>query len=141
MISVIAYHLDPTTTKAGPNFVFEAISNDFEYGCLVPLVAIYPTTIIAIVALKQSPIDTGGLSQVRQAQVHRRGSGPVSAAQGGTASTIVFNHSTGVYNPSVVVDIQSTIEQKPTPAGYGSTHSRETSRSEDETKIMPENLV
>ncbi|KAM5540743.1 hypothetical protein V8D89_005576 [Ganoderma adspersum] len=138
-ILFIAYHADPPTTKGGPNYAFEVIANDFEYGCLVPLVAIYPTTIIAIVALKQSPIDNGGLSQARQAPRHRRGSGP-GAVEGDAASTVVFQHST-LHASTFAGDTQDATEGTPTPDNHAYTHSYETSRSRGETKVGADNLV
>lgn len=90
----------------------------FVYGCLPPLVvsatvplltaersgyclgtltsaqqAIYPTIIIVLVALKRSPIDTGGLSQIYQAHDHGDGAGPGGDKEA-RHTTIVFHHST-----------------------------------------------
>ncbi|KAM5543858.1 hypothetical protein V8D89_002475 [Ganoderma adspersum] len=78
------------TSLSGTGLVFRIVATDFAYGCFVPIVAIYPTIIIVLVALKRSPIDTAGLSHARQAyDSHRLG-----AAEGGMSSTIVFHHST-----------------------------------------------
>ena len=55
--------------------------------------AIYPTIIIVLVALKRSPIDTGGLSQVYN-QAHNYGAGPVPEDKEARNTTILFQHST-----------------------------------------------
>ena len=79
------------------------------YGCVGPVVvsiihgssrrsnsydglsqAIYPTMILFLVVLKLSPIDNGGLSQVRR--VRERGVRP--GRKRSIGSTIVFRHST-----------------------------------------------
>lgn len=136
------------------------IANDFEYGCLVPLVvschsssclqtqspsahtrlayqAIYPTTIIAIVALKQSPIDNGGLSQARHAPRHGSGLGPV---EGGAASTVVFQHSV-LHASTFTGDTQEATEGILASASLAHVHSPETSRSGGKMKVGADHLV
>ncbi|TBU54539.1 hypothetical protein BD310DRAFT_68942 [Dichomitus squalens] len=58
----------------------------FTYGCLVPVAAIYPTFIIVLVALEQSPI-AGGLSKASKTQDPEK-------LDGITTSTIIFHNST-----------------------------------------------
>ncbi len=88
----------------------------------------YPTTIIVLVALKQSPIDNGGLSQVRQAHGHSR-----MAEARGTPSTIAFHHPSS--HTSTGVETESAMEGL--PAGdHGTTHeSLDTLMSEGEMKV------
>ncbi|PIL30648.1 hypothetical protein GSI_07350 [Ganoderma sinense ZZ0214-1] len=136
----LVYQADPTSL-AGPNYNFETISNDFEYGCLVPVVAIYPATIIAIVALKQSPIDAGGLSQPRQA---RRHGSALATAEAGVASTVVFHHSTGVRSSAAAVETQgSSVAGTPALRTCRCMHepASETSTSHEETKVGAGNPV
>ncbi|KAI1783405.1 hypothetical protein LXA43DRAFT_1132551, partial [Ganoderma leucocontextum] len=118
LIIVIIYQAVPVAPQAGPEVVFMTVAGDFTYGCFVPIVAIYPTIIVVLVALKRSPIDTGGLSQVRQ--VHGHGSG---TAEGGTSSTIVFHHST--FRTSAGVETEGVTEGIPV-GNRRSTHSLET---------------
>lgn len=56
------------------------------------LQAIYPTVIIVLVALKRSPIDTGGLSQVCLAPDHRADLGS-SNKKARNSATVIFHHS------------------------------------------------
>ena len=60
------------------------------------LQAIYPTVIIVLVALKRSPIDTGGLSQVCLAPDYQADLGGPSLTDkvSRNSATIVFHHST-----------------------------------------------
>ena len=90
--------------------------------------AIYPTIIIVLVALKRSPIDNGGLSQVHR--VRGRDSG---LAEGGTSSTVVFHHST--FRSGSGEEVEGTTDG--IPAGdCRSVRSLETSTSEVEMKAV-----
>ncbi|KAM5536539.1 hypothetical protein V8D89_009816, partial [Ganoderma adspersum] len=60
------------------------------YGCIGPVVAIYPTMILFLVVLKISPTDNGGLPQVRRVHASERG---VRRGREATGSTIIFRHS------------------------------------------------
>ncbi|PIL30651.1 hypothetical protein GSI_07353 [Ganoderma sinense ZZ0214-1] len=133
-ILYLVYEADPSSNSDNANFVFETVGNDFEYGCLVPLIAIYPTTIIAIVALKQSPIDAGGLSRPRQA---RRHGSALATAEGGTTSTVVFHHSMGVRSSAAAVETQGSVAGPPAPC----MHSLETLTSQEKIKAAPEDAV
>ncbi|KAM5536549.1 hypothetical protein V8D89_009826 [Ganoderma adspersum] len=87
---VILYETDPTPSQTPVGVMFARVAECFIYGCITPLMAIYPT-IIVLVALKRSPIDTGGLSQVHLPRGSGAGAGAIDK---GTESTIVFHHST-----------------------------------------------
>ncbi|KAI1792562.1 hypothetical protein LXA43DRAFT_887340 [Ganoderma leucocontextum] len=63
---------------------FQAIEQDYTYDCFVPIVAIYPVLIIALIALNQSPID-GGFSQPAASSETQR----VACVM---TSTVVFHH-------------------------------------------------
>ena len=70
-----------------------------------PRQAMYPTIIIVLVALKRSPIDTAGLSRVREA---RGGHGSGTVGGPSSYSTIVFRHSTS--RTSGGVETEDTME-------------------------------
>ncbi|KAM5542711.1 hypothetical protein V8D89_003672, partial [Ganoderma adspersum] len=70
LIFGIIYMIHPTTSEAGVGLMFTTVAGDVAYGCFVPLVAIYPTIIIVLVAIKRSPIDTAGLSQLEACQAN-----------------------------------------------------------------------
>lgn len=91
---VVFYQTNPVPSQGSAGLIVAVrVAMCFLYGCLVPLMAIYPTIIIVLVALKRSPIDTGGLSQVYcQAYDHGAGPGPVDKET--RSGTIVFHHST-----------------------------------------------
>ncbi|PIL30644.1 hypothetical protein GSI_07346 [Ganoderma sinense ZZ0214-1] len=130
LIFVIVYQVETLTTQdAGPLPVFTTVAADFTYGCLVPIVAIYPAIIIVLVALKRSPIDNGELSRARQA-VHGRSP---ETADVGASSTIVFRRSTFCGSASEEMEVPTN----GVPAtDCQSMHSLalETSTSEGETK-------
>ncbi|PIL36459.1 hypothetical protein GSI_00148 [Ganoderma sinense ZZ0214-1] len=75
-----------TGPTSSPLSTFEEIEQDYTYDCFVPIVAIYPVLIIALIALDQSPIDSG-FSQhhiAEESTARRRG--------GVMTSTVVFHH-------------------------------------------------
>ncbi|PIL28294.1 hypothetical protein GSI_09582 [Ganoderma sinense ZZ0214-1] len=102
MIFIIVYYtrekLVPSESPAGDaGLVFTKVGGTyFVYGCIGPLVAIYPTIIVFLIALKQSPIDNGVLSQVYQAHHERLADDPSPglSGDGGVKSTLVFQDST-----------------------------------------------
>ncbi|KAM5536551.1 hypothetical protein V8D89_009828 [Ganoderma adspersum] len=87
LTSVMVHQADPGMSRAGAGRMFTRVVECFIYGCLTPLVAIYPIIIIVLVALKRSPINMGGLSQV-----HLDDAGLIYHSEG-TESTLVFRHS------------------------------------------------
>ncbi|KAM5538005.1 hypothetical protein V8D89_008202 [Ganoderma adspersum] len=113
------------TTGVFSSLTFTMTLFYFTYGRLVPVVAIYPTVIIVLVALKRSPIDIVGLSQVRQS---RHGSGQI---EGGTSSVVVFHHA--AFRTSVGVVTESSRQGIPFD-DHQSMHSVETSMRTGEVK-------
>ncbi|PIL28302.1 hypothetical protein GSI_09591 [Ganoderma sinense ZZ0214-1] len=93
LIFVMIHEEDPQMPRAGAGKMFTRLVEIFIYGCLTPLVAIYPTIIIVMVALKRSPIDTGMLSQVYQSYGPRTGP-VVDDDLKARESTVVFRLST-----------------------------------------------
>ena len=100
--------MPPPPSDSG-GLAFTKVGHYFVYGCIGPLVvsavssrrlgvpltdrslpwqAIYPTFIVFLIALNQSPIDNGGLSRVYQ------GCDAGHWAEEGTGSAIVFPHHT-----------------------------------------------
>ena len=117
-IVVAIYDASPMLNDPSSKLVFSQIARCFIYGCLIPLVvsimsfakllktvlrfyasqAIYPTVIIVLVVLKQSPVEKGRLLQADQSH------GASRASEGDTCSTMVFCYSTS--NISIVVDTE-----------------------------------
>ncbi|KAM5536531.1 hypothetical protein V8D89_009808 [Ganoderma adspersum] len=127
MIFIIIYYtrdkLVPSESPAGDaGLAFAKVGGTyFVYGCIGPLVAIYPTIIVFLIALKQSPIDNGVLSQVYQARGGDAGPGPVEE---GAKSTIVFQDLTFQSSPGA--DMGDAMECRPptSDSDCSSTHSR-----------------
>ena len=89
-------------------------------------------------ALKRSPIDTAGLSQVRQAAQARGGHGPVGGTvERGALSTIVFHHTT--FRTLASVGTESTVGGVPMD-GPESTRSLQRPTKKEERQVV-ENLV
>ncbi|TBU40858.1 hypothetical protein BD309DRAFT_869457, partial [Dichomitus squalens] len=86
LILAIAYTLEPEKTNSPAEVGFGYMGYYFVYGCLVPIVALYPTLIIILVAVNRSALNWGlSLGDER---------GPFSGREPITASTLVFRHST-----------------------------------------------
>ncbi|PIL30641.1 hypothetical protein GSI_07343 [Ganoderma sinense ZZ0214-1] len=120
LVIVIVYQ-SSSTSVAFAGSMLNKIGAYFTYGCLVPLVAIYPTVIIVLVALKRSPIDTG----VRQVCAHN--------SEGGISTTIEFHQST--FYSSAGADTESVAgSEGVTVDGHWGTHLLKASTSEIETK-------
>ena len=90
-------------------------------------------------ALKRSPIDTAGLSQVRQGAQARGGHRPVGGtAERGALSTIVFHYTT--FRTLASVGTESTVEGVPMDDPE-STRSLQRPMKELEERQVVENLV
>ncbi|KAM5536546.1 hypothetical protein V8D89_009823 [Ganoderma adspersum] len=124
LIFVMVHEEDPKMSRNRAGMAFTRVVECFIYGCLTPLVAIYPTIIIVLVALKRSPIDTGGWSQVHQAC--GRGIGAIDDGRG---STIVFRLSTARTSAERDVEDPDTVESVCCSEPRG-IHSRKSSTSE-----------
>ena len=102
--------------------------------------AIYPTIIVFLIALKQSPIDNGVLSQVYQAHRDSGVGGDPGLVEEGVKSTIVFKGST-FQSHSPGADMEYAREGTPA-SDCPSTHSRGSSMADSEqTKASSGTLV
>ncbi|KAM5542712.1 hypothetical protein V8D89_003673 [Ganoderma adspersum] len=127
LVFVIVYQTD-TTPSGRAGLMFNKFGAYFTYGCLVPLVAIYPTIIIVLVALKRSPIDAG----VRQA--------PGRSSEGGMSTAIEFHQSTFHSSTDSDMDTESAMDSEGVTAdahsGQWDTRVLKTATSQGEAKVV-----
>ncbi|PIL34894.1 hypothetical protein GSI_02681 [Ganoderma sinense ZZ0214-1] len=108
LVLVIVYGVEPAASPDNPARVwFNQVVAYFTQGCLAPLMAIFPTVVIVLVALKLSPIDNGGLSGVQSDAAARLESGSMS-------DTVVFRHST--FLSSHGMGAEASVGRPPVPA-------------------------
>ena len=123
---ITIYQTYPVPSQPGLGRTFSKVATDIVFGCLVPFVvcnlhlsparylvlmgadvrqAMYPTIIIVLVALRRSPVDNGGLSQV---VVQAYDADPVGD---GIPSPVVF-HLSASHN-SAIEETEGTVEGIP----------------------------
>ncbi|KAM5540700.1 hypothetical protein V8D89_005731 [Ganoderma adspersum] len=103
-VVIVDQAVNGSAGPTSPSSTFQEIEQDYTYDCFVPIVAIYPVLIIVLIALNQSPIDSG-FSQptMSESSTARRG--------GVMTSTVVFHHpGDGSSSSSDASSIEGTME-------------------------------